>query len=156
MLVCHSAKPSLNQYWIIDYPHWGDSRQTWSVSWLLISRLWCYQVISSILTHWGRVMRICFSKLTNIGSDNGFMLTRQQAIIWTNDGILLIWPSGTNFSEILFKIHIFSSKKTHLKVLSAKCRPFCLSLSVLSTHVCEMSMMLPWLKVNYNNLWDLI
>ena len=30
---------------------------------------------------------------------------RCQAIIWTNDGILLIGPLGTNFSEILIEIY---------------------------------------------------
>ena len=32
---------------------------------------------------------ICVSKLTIIGSDNGLAPGRRQAIIWTNDGILL-------------------------------------------------------------------
>ena len=35
------------------------------------------------LTHWGRVMHICISKLTIIGSDNGLSPRRRQAIIWT-------------------------------------------------------------------------
>ena len=59
---------------------------------------------------------------------------RRQAITWTNDGILLIGPLGTNFREILSKIHTFSFKKMHLKTSSAKWRPFCLGLNVL-THV---------------------
>ena len=37
---------------------------------------------------------------------------------------------GTNFSEILFKIIMFSFKKMPLKVSSAKQRPFCLGLNV--------------------------
>ena len=84
------------------------------------------------LTHWGRVTHICVSKLTNIGPDNGLSPGRRQAIIWTNDGILLIGPLGTNFSEILIEIYIFSFKKMHLKMSSAKCRPFCLGLNVLN------------------------
>ena len=51
------------------------------------------------LTQWGRVTHICVAKLTNIGSDNGLSPGRRQAIIWTNAGILLIWPLGTNFSD---------------------------------------------------------
>ena len=43
---------------------------------------------------------ICVSKLTIIGSDNGLLTERHQAIIWTNAGILLIGNLGTNFSEI--------------------------------------------------------
>ena len=43
-------------------------------------------------THWGWVRPICIGKLTIIGSDNGLSPHRRQAIIWTNAGILLIWP----------------------------------------------------------------
>ena len=51
---------------------------------------------------------ICISKLTIIGSDDGLLPGQHQAIIWTNAGILLIGPLGTDFSEILIKIYIFS------------------------------------------------
>ena len=74
---------------------------------------------------------ICVNKLTNTGSDNGLSLGWRQAITRTNAGILLIGPLGTNFSEILIEIHTFSFKKMHLKILSGKCRPFCLGLNVL-------------------------
>ena len=43
----------------------------------------------------------------------------------TNDGILLIGPLGTNFSEISIEIHILAFKKMHLKMSSGKWRPFC-------------------------------
>ena len=76
------------------------------------------------LTHWGRVTHICVSKLTIIGSDNGFSPHRRQAIIWTNAGISLIGPLGTNSSEILIEILTFSFKKMRMKVSSAKWRPF--------------------------------
>ena len=82
------------------------------------------------LTHWGRVTHICVSKLTIIGSDNGLSPGRRQAIIWTNAGILLIGPLGTNFSQILVEIYTFSFKKMRLKGSSAKWRPFCLGLNV--------------------------
>ena len=48
-----------------------------------------------------------------------------QAIIYTNAGLLSIGPLGTNFSEILIKAHNFSFIKMHLKLSSAKWRPFC-------------------------------
>ena len=83
------------------------------------------------LTHWGRVMHICVCKLTIIGSDYGLSPGRRQAIIWTNVAIWLIRTLGTNFSEILNKIHTSIFKKMHLKMSSAKWRPFCLSLNVL-------------------------
>ena len=38
---------------------------------------------------------------------------------------------GTNFSEILNKIHTFPFKKMYLKISSGKLRPFCLGLNVL-------------------------
>ena len=85
------------------------------------------------LTHWGRVTHICIGKTTIIGSDNGLAPGRRQAIIWTNAGILSIGLLGTNFIEILIGIQTFSFKKMHLKMSSAKCCQFCLSLNVLIT-----------------------
>ena len=68
-----------------------------------------------------------------IGSDNGLSPVRRQAIIWTNVGILLIGPLGTNFCEILIGIQTFSFKKLHLKTSSAKWRLFCFGLNELKT-----------------------
>ena len=84
-----------------------------------------------LFTHWGRVTHICVGNLTIISSDNGLSPGRRQTITWTNVGILLIRPLGTNFSEMLIKKHTFSFKKIHLKMSSGKWRPFCLDLSVL-------------------------
>ena len=74
---------------------------------------------------------VCVGNLTIIGSDNGLSPGQRQAITWTNVGILLIGSLGTNFSEIIIEIHIFSFKKIHLKMSSGKWRPFCLGLNVL-------------------------
>ena len=57
----------------------------------------------------------CVNKLTSIRSDNGLLPGQHQAIISTNAGLLLIGPLGTNISETLSKIHIFSFKKMRLK-----------------------------------------
>ena len=84
------------------------------------------------LTHWGRVTHICVGNLAIIGSDNGLSPGRRQAIIRSNAGILLIGPLGTNFSEIWIGIQTFSLKKIRLKMSSAKRRPFCLGLNVLT------------------------
>ena len=65
-----------------------------------------------VLTHWGRMTHICLSKLTSTVSDNGLSPGRHQAIVWTNTGILLIGPLGTNFSEILIGIRTFWFKKS--------------------------------------------
>ena len=74
---------------------------------------------------------ICVSKLTIIGSENGLSPGRRQAIIWANDGILLIRTLETNFSEILGKLHSISFMKMHLKMSSAKGRLFSLGLNEL-------------------------
>ena len=94
-----------------------------------ISMTCVYSFVS--LTNWSRVTNICVSRLTIIGSDNGLSPGRRQAIIWSNDGILLIGPLGTNFSEVSIEIYIFSFWKMHLKMLSGKWRPFCPGLNVL-------------------------
>ena len=104
--------------------------------------LWCHVTSTGAneLTHSGRVTHICVGKLTNIGSDNGLSPGRRQAIIWTNAGILLIGPLGTKFKEIFIEIHTFSFNKIHLKTLSEKWRPLCLSLNVLNME----SMTISW------------
>ena len=99
--------------------------------WGMVSVINCSQSVSTLLTHWGRVTHICVSKLNIIGSDNGLSPGRRQAIIWTNDGILLIRTLRTHFSEIVSEIHTFSFKKTHFKMSSGKWRPSCLGLNVL-------------------------
>ena len=83
------------------------------------------------LTHWGRVMHICVGKITIIVSDNVLYPLPVPSHIWTNAGLLLIGPLGTNFSEILIEILIFSFTKMRLKLSSAKWRPFRLGLDEL-------------------------
>ena len=92
----------------------------------LISQVFCCG-----LTHWGRVTHICIGNLTIIGSANGLLPGRHQALIWTTTGILSTGPLGTKFSEILIAIQTFSVRKMHLKMLSAKWQPSCLGLNVL-------------------------
>ena len=70
-------------------------------------------------THWGWMTQICVGNLTIIGSDNGLSPERHQAIIWTNAGILWIWPLGTNFSKISIDILTLPLLKKHLKGSSA-------------------------------------
>ena len=96
------------------------------------------------LTHWGRVTHKRVSKLTIIGSDNGLSPGRRLAIIWTNAGILLIGPWGTNFSEILIEFYTFSFKKINLKVSSGKWRPSCFGLNVLNNQFSNREPVAPW------------
>ena len=91
--------------------------------------------VGTALTHRGRVTHICVSNLTIIGSDNGLSPDRRQAIICTSAGILLIGPLGTNFGKNLIGIQIFSFYKMHMKMSSAKWRPFCLGLNELTASI---------------------
>ena len=86
---------------------------------------------TDIVTHWGRMTHMWVSKLTFIGSDNGLSRGRRQALIWTNDGIFFIGTPGTNFSENLIAIHIFSLKKMHLNMSFERWRPVCLGHNAL-------------------------
>ena len=61
------------------------------------------------------MMHICVGNLTIITSDIGPPPGWHQEIIYTNVGILLIGPIGTDCSEHLIEIHIFLFKKMHLK-----------------------------------------
>ena len=81
---------------------------------------WAVSATHPVLTHWGRVTHICVGKITILGSDNGLSPGWRQAIIWTNPGILLIGPLGTNFGEISIGIQTFSFDKVHLQMSFAK------------------------------------
>ena len=103
--------------------------------WWPSSGVWIYQIVTGVTS----VVGVPSTHL--VGSDNGLSPERCQAIIWTNAGIWLMGPRGTNFSEILIEIHLFSFKKMHLKMSSGKWRPFCLGLNVLrSSNVENISM----------------
>ena len=128
-----------NLHWLKDFSRKGPvTRKALAYHDVIMSRCWMNihtsapSKLNIILTHWGRVTHICVNDLTIIGSDNGLSPGRRQAIIRTNAGILLIRPLGTNFSEFLVEILIFSFKKMRLKVSSAKRRPFCLGLNELN------------------------
>ena len=118
-------------------------RNEWNQEW------WKCEMIN-VLTLWGRVTHICVDNLTVLGSDNGLSPGRRQAIIWTNAGILLIGPLGTNFSEISIEIQTFSLKKIRLKMSSAKYCSFRLGLNVLKwfvytlCHCCGLSCTKLW------------
>ena len=107
------------------------NERTWYWTWAIQSIE--YHGADFFLTHWGRVTHICVSKQTIIGSDNGLWPGQCHAIIWTNAGILLIGTLGTNFSEILSKIHTFSWTKMHLKMLFEKWLQFRFGLDVLNS-----------------------
>ena len=123
-------RDAMNSYHIMYYKYFIVRIKSWYLSSRLI--FGNRKIYYILLTHWGRVTHKCVSKLSMLGSDNGLSPDRRQAIIWTNDGLLLIWLLGKNFSEILIEILTFSFKKMCLKMSSGKWRPFCLGLNVLT------------------------
>ena len=119
----------IQKYQLFSHQHVIDLN--WIVWQVALSVQQLNKISQTGLTHWGRVTHICISKLIIIGSDSGLSPDRRQAIIWTNAWILSIGPLGTNLNEILIEIHTFPFKKMHLKISSAKWRPFCLGPNVL-------------------------
>ena len=83
---------------------------------LSVSEACQHNSLPTFLTHWGRATHLCVGELTIIGSNNGLSPGRRQAIIWTNAGILLIRPWGTNFSENFIGNQVLLFKKMHLKM----------------------------------------
>ena len=63
--------------------------------WIKWESLISYQSKSHLrvkaLNRWGRVMHICVSNLTIIGSDNGLSPDRRQALTWTNAEFIVNW-----------------------------------------------------------------
>ena len=117
-----------------------------------------HHILISLLTHWGQMTHIYVSKLTTIGSDNGFSPGQRQAIIWTNSVILSIGPSGTNVSGILIAIHTFSLKKMCLKTSSGNWWLFCLGLNVLirpahGDRVCSEDRQASSMQIWKHNMW---
>ena len=84
--------------------------------------MFCAQVLLSDLP---LVLHICVSELGKYCSGNGLLPVQHQAITWTNAGLLLIGPLGTNFSEIQIKMQLFSFTKMHLNLSAEKWWPFC-------------------------------
>ena len=87
------------------------------------------------LTHRSRVTHKGVGKSTIIDSDDAMSPGWRQAIIGTNAVIMLIDPVATNNNEMFNEIHTFSFQEMHLKISSAKRRPFCLGLYVSRTAV---------------------
>ena len=123
-------------------PLWGESTSQDHDFWCLLqAMIWTLMsaVLKKAVTHWGRVMHICVSKIIIIGSDNGLSPGRRQFIIWTNAAILLIGPLGINFSEIFNEIQTFSLKKLHLHTMDLLWEKFQWILPLYMKPVCFQS-----------------
>ena len=73
------------------------------------------------LTHLSLVPHIYVNDSGSIGSYNGLLPIRCQAIIWGNDSLLSIGTLRTNISEIIIGSRTFSSKKMYLNFLNTIC-----------------------------------
>ena len=130
------------------YPHWLASGLVWYVPgciWyeLHLFKQNCILGVQDYKCHthfiknrqfwvslrWCPVTDNYVGKLTVIGSDNGLLPGRRQAIIWTRAGIFLVGPLRTNCNNILIGIHIFSLTKIRFRMPSAKYCPFPLGLN---------------------------
>ena len=100
-------------------------------------RMSWYSLNPTHLTHWGRVTHISSLKWVIIGW--------RQAIIWTNAGILLNGPLGTNFSEILIKNSNISIQEIAFENVICKMAPILFQPELV--HV--------GLIYNQNNFWCL-
>ena len=82
------------------------------------------------LTPWGWVKHICISKLTIIGSDNGLLPGRHQAIIWTNTGILLSGKENA-FENVIYEMEASSSRPQCVHLFGCEARIFCTKYSMI-------------------------
>ena len=91
----------------------------------------------TLWTHWSRVVtHLCVRNLTTIGSDNGLSPGWCQVIIFTNAGILLIGPKGTNFSELfLSKFKQFHFRNAFERVVCKMASIFLSRLNVLMQYI---------------------
>ena len=125
--------------------HLDDKSNTWDEILLKPSR---HYLLRMRLTHWGRATHICVSKLTVVGSDNGLSPGWRQAIIWINDGILLIRPLGLQwnlkqnwhifiqenaFENIVCEIAAILSRSQCVKRILTQRRSYVLSSVALTT-----------------------
>ena len=84
--------------------------------------------IWTVLTHRGRVMHICVSKISQHWFKNGLSPARLQAILWTNADSLSMRPLGSKFSEIRIEIQNNTSQENEFenvvcKMVSVVCWP---------------------------------
>ena len=69
---------------------WRVQSHSYLVNWFWPNEAMRRHGYCPTLTRWGQVTHICVSKLATIGLDNVSVAWSVQAIIWTNDAILLI------------------------------------------------------------------
>ena len=108
------SRSNFNKFWI-KYNNFLSSKSIKNNKYgHFLSRRWIWKWYLQNVSHF---IQAPMCKLTEaewriyVGSDNGLLPGQHQVIIWTSAEILLIELLVANFSEIFFKIHIFSFKK---------------------------------------------
>ena len=106
-----------------------------------------------------RVTHICVRNMNVIGSNNGLSPRRHQAIIWTNDGILLIPPPFIN--QLQWNLHGNSHSLIQevlivwkiVAILSRSCRETCRLMYVYWTDRWLVSKSgIKWILDNYRHV----
>ena len=138
--LCHNSsitmasvtKMTVVNFWIYanqSHTSWGPFTDS---DWMILNEsmdTWVYSCNLNVITHqWlnlkGDLFNLSPHNTTYMRQWSGPALVRCQAITSTNADLLSTGPLGTNFSEIRIKITKFSFMKMHLKISSAKWRPF--------------------------------
>ena len=88
------------------------------------------------LTHWGRVTHICVGNLTIIGWDMWLVAWMAPSHYLNQCWNIVNWTPRSKHQWNFNRNSKFSFKKMYFKMLSAKWRPFCLGLNVLSCPFC--------------------
>ena len=88
------------------------------------TRWFMNQILHLLLLHFNLVLYyMALNIVVTTCSGEGLLSVRRQAITGTNVDLLSIKPEWGYFNKIPLKFKSF--KKIHLKVSTAKCRPFC-------------------------------
>ena len=146
---CHSNVYGLDTAtWWIPWQKWTLFKcQYWLVNGIFIVRGWFVKVQhrnrKSILLQQFKFATILIYSYPKYHQTS---YIRHEAIIWTNSGILFIGTLRTTLYEILIKIHTFSFKNMHLKMLSGKCWPFFLASNCVNLSWIQNSSTFPWVS----------
>ena len=95
------------------------------------------------------VMHICISNMLSLVPIRIHCLC-QCLTVWTNAGLLIIRPLGTNLNEIQIKIHQFPYKKINLKI-SALLQQICLGLIELDLIARSRCLWYVWIITSHRN-----
>ena len=91
----------------------------------------------ALSSHRGRVTHMCIGNITRITSDNVLPPGRQPSHYLNQCWNVVNWTLRNELKWILIEIQTFSFKIMHMKMSSAKWRPFYLGLNALTHSMCK-------------------